>query len=180
MLEPAGDLGFDQEPAAARRVIGVAVEDLLESDLAVQLAIQRHEHRSQPAPGVRLQDAEALAAGRGGADGVRGGAVRGSLAILLGGSESDMSQGSLDVGIAEPSQALVSGAAGRDGRQASLDIPVLGDVQAHHRVDDDPLAVVKMTEGDEMVGQSTGLVEGPGLEGGHELDLVDQTILEGE
>jgi hypothetical protein len=57
---------------------------------------------------------------------------------------------------------------------------VLGDVQVRHRRDDGPLGVVEMTEGDEMVGQGAGLVEGPGLEGGHELDLVDQAILEGE
>jgi hypothetical protein len=52
VLQPAGDLCFDQEPTAADQIVGALVEDLLESDLAVQLAIERHEHRPQPAAGV--------------------------------------------------------------------------------------------------------------------------------
>ena len=70
VLEPAGDLGFDEEPLAAGRVVGVLVEDLLESDLAVQFAIQRHEHRTQSAPGVRPENTEPLAITRRLADGV--------------------------------------------------------------------------------------------------------------
>ena len=75
MLQPAGDLGLEQEPLAAGRVVGVVVEDLLERHLAVQLGVQRHEDGAQAAPGVRPQDAEPLAVGGGRADGVAGGAV---------------------------------------------------------------------------------------------------------
>ena len=68
MLQPAGDLGLEQEPLAADRVVGVLVEDLLERDLAVQLGVERDEDGAQAAPGVRPQDAEPLAVGGGGAD----------------------------------------------------------------------------------------------------------------
>ena len=61
MLEPAGDLGLDEEPLAAGRVVGVMVEDLLECDFSVQLDVQRHEDRPQPSSGVRPQDPEPLA-----------------------------------------------------------------------------------------------------------------------
>ena len=69
-----------QEPLAAGRVVGVVVEDLLERDLAVQLAVERHEHGPQAAAGVRPQDAEPLAVAGGRADGVGRGAV--GIAVL--------------------------------------------------------------------------------------------------
>ncbi|MFO0950014.1 MAG: hypothetical protein U0835_02455 [Isosphaeraceae bacterium] len=46
MFEPAGDLGLDEEPVAADGVVGVVREDLLEGDLAVQLRVERDEHRA--------------------------------------------------------------------------------------------------------------------------------------
>ena len=39
---------------------------------------------------------------------------------------------------------------------------------------------VEVAAGDEVVGQGPGLVAGPGLEGGDELGLVDQAVLQGE
>ena len=61
MFQPAGDLGLDEEPGAAGGVVGVVVEDLLEGDLAVQLGVERHEDRPQPAAGMGPEDAEPLA-----------------------------------------------------------------------------------------------------------------------
>ena len=61
VFEPAGDLGLDQEPLAAGRVVGVVVEDLLERHLAIQLGVEGHEHGPQPAPGMRPEHAEPLA-----------------------------------------------------------------------------------------------------------------------
>ena len=61
MFEPAGDLGLLKEPLPADRVISVGVEDLLERNLAVQLAVDRHENSSEPALGVRTQDAKSAA-----------------------------------------------------------------------------------------------------------------------
>ena len=75
MLQPAGDLGLDHEPLAAGRVVGVVVEDLLERDLAVQLAVECHEDGAQAAAGVGPQDAEPLAVAGRGADRQRHGAV---------------------------------------------------------------------------------------------------------
>jgi hypothetical protein len=39
---------------------------------------------------------------------------------------------------------------------------------------------VEVAAADEVVGQGAGLVERPGLEGGHELPLVDQPVLQRE
>ena len=39
---------------------------------------------------------------------------------------------------------------------------------------------VQVAAGDEVVGQGAGLVAGPGLEGGDELGLVDQAVLQRE
>jgi hypothetical protein len=49
------------------------------------------------------------------------------------------------------------------------------DVQRNHRLHPGTLLGVEVTPGDELIGQAPGLVAGPGLEGEHELALVDQT-----
>ena len=64
VLQPAGDLGLQQEPRAALGVVGVPVLDLLQRHLAVQLLVARDVDLAQPAPGVRPEDAEPLARGR--------------------------------------------------------------------------------------------------------------------
>ena len=59
-----------QEPVAAGRVVGVVVEDLLERHLAVQLAVEGHEDRPQPAAGVGRRTRNRWPSAGGGADGV--------------------------------------------------------------------------------------------------------------
>ena len=49
MFEAAGDLGFEQKPGSTGLVVGVAIEDLLERHLAIQLGIERDEHRPEAA-----------------------------------------------------------------------------------------------------------------------------------
>ena len=58
MLEPARDLGLEHEPRLAVRVVRVVGLELLEGDLAVELAVERDEDLAQPAAGVRSQDLE--------------------------------------------------------------------------------------------------------------------------
>ena len=96
VLQPAGDLGLQQEPLAAGRVVGVRVEDLLEGHLAVQLGVQGDEDGAQAAAGMRPEDAEPLAVGGGRADGVAGRAV--GVAVVLGRARSDLGERGLDVG----------------------------------------------------------------------------------
>ncbi len=72
VLEPTGDLGLEQKPLAADRIVGVLVEYLLDGDLAMQLAIERDEYRPQPAPGMRPKDPKPLAIAGRLADGIRG------------------------------------------------------------------------------------------------------------
>ena len=99
MLQPAGDLGLEQEPLAAGGVVGVLVEDLLQRHLAVQLGVEGHEDGAQAASGVGPQDAEPLAVAGGRADGVAGGAVGVAVADRV--EPGRAGRGRLDVGIAD-------------------------------------------------------------------------------
>ena len=90
-----------------------------------------------------------------------------------------MGEGAVDVGVADAGQALAGRAAGRDGGQALLHVAaVLLEVPCHQGLDGGPVVGVEVAAGDEVVGQGAGLVEGPGLEGGDELALVDQAVLQ--
>jgi hypothetical protein len=57
---------------------------------------------------------------------------------------------------------------------------VLFDVASHEGLDSGSIVGIEVAANDEVVGQGAGLVERPGLEGGHELDLVNQPVLERE
>ena len=59
MFEAPGDLGLEDEPGPAAGVVGMAIEDLLEGELAVQLVVDRHEDGPQAALGVGPEAAEA-------------------------------------------------------------------------------------------------------------------------
>ena len=135
VFEPAGDLGLEQEPLPAGRVVGVVVEDLLERHLAVQLGVERHEHGPQAAPGVGPQDAEPLAVAGRGADGVARGAV--SIAVLgRAGCRADVAKRRLDLRIANPRQALPRGLAGRNRGQALLHVAAVPlEVPRHQGLD---------------------------------------------
>ena len=121
MLQPAGDLGLQQEPLAADRVVGVVVEDLLERHLAVQLGVERDEDGAQAAPGVRPEDAEPLAVGGGRADGVAAGAV----GVVIGrrvepAPEPTWAEGRLDLGVAESRPGSRGWSGRRPGRRQAL------------------------------------------------------------
>ena len=175
MLQPAGDLGFEYEALSAGRVVGVAVEDLLQGHLAVQLGVQRHEHGAEAAPGVRPEDAESLTVGGRRADGVGGGAV----GVGLGRAGADVGEGGLDLGVAQAGQSLAGGAAGGDGGQARLRVAaMLLQVQGYHRLDAGALLDVEVAATDEVIGQRTALVAGPSLEGGDQGPLIDQADLQ--
>ena len=64
MLEPAGDLGLEQEAGPAGGVVGPLGLELLQRHLAVQLGVERHGDLAQAPPGVRPEDREPRAGGR--------------------------------------------------------------------------------------------------------------------
>ena len=126
VLEPAGHLGLQHEPLAAHRVVGVLLEDLLERHLAVQLAVERHEHLAQPAPRVRPEQAEPLAIAGRPADRQSAGAVGVVIIVGLGGvavlGPCDPGERGLDLGLAQLGQAGAGGSVGGDGGQALLHV----------------------------------------------------------
>jgi hypothetical protein len=177
VLQPAGDLGLQQEATAADRVVAVAVEDPLQGHLAVQLGVQRHEDGAQAAFGMRPQDAEPLAVGGRGADGVAGGAI--GVGLVLGRGQAGAGQAHLDVRVADASQALADGTAGREGGQALLGVTAVPlQVQGDHRLDPGPLLGVEVTAADEVLGQRAALIARPGGERREQRSLIDQAVLQ--
>ena len=118
MFQPAGDFRFEHEPLAAGRFVGVLLQDLLERDLAVQLAVERHEHGAQAAPSVGPKDAKALAVTGRGADGHRHGAIMVGVGLVR--ARADAGERRLDVRAADPRQALLRRLADRNRGQALL------------------------------------------------------------
>ncbi len=182
VFEPPRDLGLQQEPLAAGRVVGVVVEDLLECHLAIQLGVQGHEDRPQPAASMRPEHAEPLAVAGGCADGDAAGAV--GIVVLDAGrgmSGGDVVERRLDVGVADPGQALLRRPAGRDRGQAPSHVVVVAlEVPRQQRLDCRSVVRVQVAAYLQVVGQAPGLFESPGLERGHELTLVDQAVLQCE
>jgi hypothetical protein len=57
---------------------------------------------------------------------------------------------------------------------------MLLNMKSRHGIDDGPPGLIEMTQADEVVGETASLIEGPGIEPGHKLRLVDQSVLEGD
>src|SRR5262249_10466147 len=112
VLEPADDLGLQQETLPARGIVGVMGEKLPESPLAVQFEIDRHEHETQAAAGMWPPDAEPLAIAGRRADGMAGSAVVVAVAVLgrpVAGRH--VGESGVKVKVAQPGQALLRGLA---------------------------------------------------------------------
>src|SRR6478752_9629183 len=86
-----------------------------------------------------------------------------------------------EVRVAEVSQAVADRPGGGDGGEALLHVAaVLLEVLGDEALQQGTLLGVEVAAGDEVLGQGPDLVASPGLEGGHELDVVDQAVLKGE
>jgi hypothetical protein len=180
MLQPAGDLGLEQEAAPTGGVVGVLVEDLLERHLAVELGVQRDEDGAQAAPGMGPHDPEPLAVGGRRAQRIAGRAV-GVAVVGRGAARGDLAERPLDVRVLHGGQALERGLAGGDVGQAPRDVAAVRlDVQVGQGLDHRPLGVAQVAQGDEVVGQGSRLVAGPGMKSGHELGRLDQASLQRE
>ncbi len=175
MLQTAGDLGLEQESGAADLVVGVVVEDLLEGDLAVQLAVDGDEDGPQAPLGVRPQDAEPLASARRGADRHRG---RGVLARRVRADERDAPR---EVGIAQRGELFPGRRPDGDGGQGLLGVAAVQlELLLRHAGEERAALGVDRALFDEDLGEGLALVPGPGSEGGEELLLVDQADLQPE
>ena len=186
VLQPAGDLGLGDEPLAADRVVGVLLEDLLQRHLAVQLAVERHEHRAQAAPRMRPQDAEPLAVARG--------RCRPSKVAVRSGSSSSASvawpfllratRASVASISGSPSAARlarVDRLAGTAARLFSTSPPCVLEMHRGQRLEQRRARpAFRSPRATRWSARLAHLSQGPGLEGGHELALVDQARLKRE
>ena len=181
MLEPAGDLGFENEPGAAGGIVGVMVEDLLEGDLTVELGVECDEDRSQPSASVGPQHAKPLAVAGGSAHRGRGIGVDGIVRRGRMRARADVADGGVDVGIAHRDEAGHHRPWSRDGGEALFDViampfQVLGDETFQDR----PIVGVDGSLVEEDLGDRSILVAGPGVERGDERGLVDHAVLQRE
>src|SRR5262245_43654846 len=112
VLQPAGDLGLQQEPLAATLIVSVAVEDLLQGHLAMQLGVEGDEDGAQAAPGMRAEDPEPLAVAGGRAPGISGGSVGGitggAVSVGFRRARADWRQRGVEFVVADPDQAFAS------------------------------------------------------------------------
>jgi hypothetical protein len=53
-------------------------------------------------------------------------------------------------------------------------------VERDHRLDSSALIGIEVATSNKVLGQRPLLIASPGLEGGHELHLVDQAVLQGQ
>ena len=179
VLEPAGDLGLGDEPSPADGVGSVLPKNLLECDLAVQLAVERDEDGPQAALSMRPQHAKPLPFGSGRADGICDGAV-GVIALdrrAL--RRADVPECCLEVRAAGAQQTLTGGAFDGQNRKA-LGCVTAGDLdmKAGDGLDDLAARGIEVAEVDEMVAQRPALVPSPGGEGRKQRPLVDQAVLQ--
>ena len=166
---------------AAGRVVGVLVEDLLERHLAVQLGVERHEDGAQAAPGVRPQDAEPLAVAGGRADGVAGGAV--GVAVRARSSRSRRRGRACASMSGSPSRARLSRVerpAGTAARLFSTSPPCFLRWRAASASTAARSSASRSPRPTRWSARLRALSQRPGLEGGDELALVDQAVLQGE
>jgi hypothetical protein len=145
----------------------------------VQLAVESHENSAQASAGVGAQDAESLAIGR------RDGNVEacGTIGIVAwqGRRLRDADQRSVDVGVANPGQALAGRPAELYGRQAFLGVAVmLLEELSDESVDQAALLGVEGGLVGEQLGDGSSPVTAPDTEGSDELVLVDQSVLKGQ
>jgi hypothetical protein len=181
VLQAAGDLGLQEEAPAAVRVVGAVVEDALEGHLAVQVAVEGHEDLAQASLRMELQGAEPLRRGRRRG---RSRAWRSPPDFLVGrrpvlvdrGDRRAFRLGGGDGG----TQPFEHGPADVQAGDAPLGIAVGLDVQRDQRVDGCLALRVEVPQRDQVLGQGSGLVSRPGLDGRHELALLYQAHLEGQ
>jgi hypothetical protein len=88
---------------------------------------------------------------------------------------SDVFDCRVNVGVAKAGQAVASALAGRDGGEAPPHIAAVGlDVQRRQGLDGGSLGGIEVPQRDQVIGQRSRLVAGPGVERGDELRLLDQ------
>jgi hypothetical protein len=93
----------------------------------------------------------------------------------------ELGEDALNPRVAQGGERLAGRAPGGEGGEALLGgLAAIVQVQPEHGSDSGALMSVEVAAGGEMLGRGPGLVARPVLEGGDELDLIDDAVLEGE
>ena len=170
VLQTAGNFGLGHEPLAGDRIVGVAIQNLLERHFTVKFCVQRDEDGAQPALGMRPQDAKSLAQGRGRAQRIVGCAIGVEIGVGFRQAGAETCQGGVERWVVDFGQLVAGGVAGSDRCQAQLQVTtVLFQMPLHQGLDSRPVIRVQSLEGEEVACQVPGLVQRPCLKCGDEL-----------
>ena len=178
MFEAAGDLGFEQEAGSLAGVVGVAVLDLLEGDLATQLLVVGDVDDAEAALGVVADlavaggDGDVIGRRRG--LGWRGGSSCGSVEMWA--IEARTSGSAIDWRRA----SAVDSTELRAARLATGSPPCLATWAVNHRLQQGPDHGVEGASLDEDLAEGPVLLQGPGVHRGDQGVSRDEVHLERE
>jgi hypothetical protein len=197
VFQAAGNLGLQQEAAAAVRVVGPLPLDFLEGDLAVQFLVLGHEDLAQSPLGVGAEDLETGVRRQGIARPIRAagfaqrseresglaarhkGAGGAGVGVRPGGR--NVGQAGLHVGVGDLAQILPDRPEGADRRQTFLDVvAVQFQVPPDHDVQEVPVLGPEPLVLDQDLPEWGGLLQDPGIQGGDELVAADEVHLQGQ
>src|SRR5262249_26891850 len=178
MLEPGGDLRFQEETGLALGIARMTRLDLLESHFAVQFEVLGHEDLTQAPAGMGARDPVAQR----GCRGFFAGRCMGERGL---GSDrrarGQAGQGRLDLAIAQPLELLLQRRLDRQRRQALPGIVLVRlEVFLDQGMEELKSFGAQIALAGEDLAERLGLVEHPGLHRGHQALLADELHLEGE
>ena len=165
---------------AAGWIVGVMIEDLLERDLAVQLAVEGHENGPESPLGMGTQHAKPQTLGGGDPDGERAGSVVIAVNSRLC-ARPDQRDGRVDRGIADREQAPFGRSSDLECGKAFLwAVAVPPEVMGSEGFEQVALRRLEQTLINQKVGDRTRSIASPRAECGDQNFLVDQAVLQGQ
>jgi len=181
VLEPAGDLGLDDEPSALVLVCSMIELDTLEGDDPMQLLVAGDVDLAESAAVVEADNAEA-ALGVGGRAFVVpiGGAV--SMGVFVGGvSEAKIEKAGLEFNVGELLEAVADRGEDTQDAQAALGVEaVLLEVLFNQALQEGVASRAERALVEEDPAQGLGLVSDPCIEGGQESVAIDEVVPQGQ
>jgi hypothetical protein len=177
VLQPAGDLRLVLEPAAVAGIVGIAVLDLLQRHVAVQLGVAGEEDLAEAAAGVGPQDAEPRPKGAGCAE---AGPADGAVGVVVRACGGDVNQAGVELGVSDAGEVPAHRPDGAEGFQARPRIAAAGlEVPGDESLEQGAIVGPHRLALDQDLPHGERLVGDPAVEAVEERRAVDEVVLEG-